>query len=72
MKHRSRSRHRRPIPEPPSRAQVRQRIRQLQTLFQLEAAAEMSKAEPDPRHLRRLDAHLGFFDEALACMEEAA
>jgi hypothetical protein len=61
----------RPIPPPPTRAQVRQRIGRLCSLYRLEAALELHKPTPDASQLRRLDAHIGFFREVLAMQEQA-
>lgn len=73
MKHHSRRPRRlgRPVPPPPTRAQVRQRIGRLCSLYRLEAALELQKTTPDASHLRRLDAHIGFFCEALLMEEQA-
>ncbi len=74
MKHRSRRprRFRRPLPPQPTRAQVRQRINRLCSLYQLEAVIEAHKPAPDPQHLGRLDRHVAFFNEALSYLEEEA
>ena len=73
MKHHSRRPRRlaRPVPPPPTRAQVRQRIGQLCSLYRLEAALELHKTAPDASHLHRLDAHIGFFREVLLMQEQA-
>lgn len=73
MKHRSRRprRLRRPVPPPPTRAQVRQHIGRLCSLYRLEATLELQKSVPDASHLRRLDAHIGFSREVLAMQEQA-
>lgn len=72
MKHRSRRprRFRRPLPPPPTRAQVRQRMNQLCSLYQLEFALEAQQPVPDPQHLSRLHRDLAFMGEALTYLEE--
>jgi len=74
MKHRSRRprRFRRPLPPQPTRAQVRQRINRLCSLYQLEALIEVTKPAPDPQHLGRLDRDVAFLNEARTYLEEEA
>ena len=62
-------RHRRPSPAPVSRSQARQKINQLQTLYQMEALLELNRTRPDVAHLLRLDQDAGLLQE-MASLEE--
>ena len=66
------SRHRRPVPPPPTRAQVRQRISRLRTLYQLQALAELQKPEPAAVHLGRLNNDVGLLNQIVDYLKEAA
>jgi hypothetical protein len=74
MKHRSRRprRFRRPLPPPPTRSQIRQRIGQVCSLYRLEFVLEAQKPAPDPQHLGRLHTELVLMNEALTHLEEQA
>jgi hypothetical protein len=63
-------RYRRPVPLPATRAQVRQKVDQLRVLYQLEAALELGRPEPDLDHLVRIDTDAGLLNELLASLEE--
>jgi hypothetical protein len=71
--HRSRrsTRHRRPAPPSPTRAQARQQINRLHAFCQLEALLELHKPEPDSAHLSRLDKSAGLLNQVLDYLEEA-
>jgi hypothetical protein len=74
MKHRSSARPRRrfhrPVPQQPTRAQMRQRVSRLLAVCRIEAAREVRLAEPDLQHLENLHDHIRFFREALEYLEQ--
>jgi hypothetical protein len=63
-------RYRRPVPLPATRSQIRQKVEQLRTLYQLEAFLELNKLDPNEEYLGQLDNDAGFLGEVLSSLEE--
>jgi hypothetical protein len=59
----------RPAPLPVTRPQIRQKVDRMRDIYELEAALELSRANPDINYLLQLDMESSYLRDVLASIE---
>lgn len=59
----------RPAPLPVTQPQIRQKVDRMRDIYELEAALELSRANPDINYLLQLDMESSYLRDVLASIE---